>query len=543
MLKTMNSQRIKISLVLLLLLPFTASTVFADRGIKVTSEFAGVSQSRRIALIIGNSDYKTSPLKNPVNDAEDIAYELERLGFQVQLGRNMTRTEMRIAIRNFGNEIKKGGVGLFYYAGHGMQVRGKNFLIPIGSDIRSEDEVEYESIDAGLVLAKMESAGNLMNIVMLDACRDNPFARSFRSVQKGLAQMDAPSGSLIVYATAPGSVAADGGGRNGVFTRNFLAHVRNPDLEIGQMLKRVRAGVQRDTDGQQVPWESSSLVGDFYFVEKNAVDLPGKVRSANDDLLERERLNLEEDRRALAAEKHRFQENQKQLKMAMAQPRGGSDNPSLKDDPLAIERARLDAEKRQLEEDKRRFEETQRQKERLQLAEEKRKLEEEKRRFEDAQRQQERMELAEEKRKLAEEKRRLLEEQQKLRIAKASPGSFQTSSWQDTTSRFGGYSSRRLSGSQKFAPMLKNAKELMAMVEEDLKAGQGLKEAVRQEFQKALTLLKDASMKANFKSTHDNMQVLKKLAVDRQLGDTVKYSDFAVLTIDQSIELARQQNR
>jgi hypothetical protein len=244
---------------------------------------------RRIGLVIGNGGYSSSPLKNPVNDASDISSRLERLGFSVTDGRDMSRKEMYSAIREFGNNLKKGGVGLFYYAGHGMQVKGKNYLIPVGVDIQSEDEVESEAIDAGLVMRKMESAGNAMNMVFLDACRDNPFARSFRSNFKGLAQMDAPSGSLIVYSTAPGSVAADGKGRNGTFTKNLLLHLNTPGLEVGKMLRKVRVSVKKDTGGKQVPWESSSLEGDFYFVGRVQqaesmpdISLPPEVKGGDD---------------------------------------------------------------------------------------------------------------------------------------------------------------------------------------------------------------------------------------------------------------------
>jgi hypothetical protein len=493
----MKKRLLKSSLILfLLILPISVSTVFAERALKLVPESGAIDSSKRIALIIGNSNYKTSPLKNPLNDAEDIAYELQRLGFKVQLGKNMSKKDMFFAIREFGKEIKQGGVGLFYYAGHGMQVQGRNFLIPVGADIRTEDEVEYEAIDAGLILRKMEAAGNPMNIVMLDACRDNPFARSFRSAQKGLAQMDAPSGSLIVYATAPGSVAADGNGRNGTFTKNFLGHIRNPDLEVGQMLKRVRAGVQKDTNGQQVPWESSSLVGDFYFVEKNKEVVASNSRSTNNDLLDQERLKLEEEKRALAAEKSRFQDEQ-----------------------LKKEQTKLEEEKRKLEADKRKFQNQQLEKERLALAEEKRKL--------------------------AEEQQRLAAEKQRIQVAKAAPSS-QNRSYQgtkkETAPRRFNSSGRHLTGFQKFAPMQKNAKELITLVQNDLNANTGLTEPVRKELVRVLSVLKGATMKGSFKNTHDNMVALKSLAVTNQLGTAGKYENFKVLTTDQSIEIARQQN-
>jgi uncharacterized caspase-like protein len=179
---------------------------------------------------------------------------------------NADQRTIRQAIREFGDKLKQGGIGLFFYAGHGMQVRGKNYLIPVGTDIQREDEVQDYAVDAGLVLRKMESAGNLMNMIILDACRDNPFARSFRSSNRGLGLMDAPKGSIIVYSTAPGSVAADGEGQNSVFTKSFLKHLATPGLEVGMMLRRVRADVVAETENKQIPWDTSSLMGEFYFI-------------------------------------------------------------------------------------------------------------------------------------------------------------------------------------------------------------------------------------------------------------------------------------
>ena len=222
-------------------------------------------KEQRVALVIGNSSYKSAPLKNPANDAADIAKTLRGLGFQVTLKQNQSRESMAQAIREFGNQLKRGGTGLFYYAGHGMQVKGKNFLIPVDSDIQSEDEVPYRGIDANELLAKMESARNRVNIVILDACRNNPFARSFRSSAQGLAQMDAPVGTLVAFATAPGSVAADGTGRNGLYTQHLLASLNKPGLKIEDVFKRVRVGVRQGSRGKQIPWENTSLEGDFYF--------------------------------------------------------------------------------------------------------------------------------------------------------------------------------------------------------------------------------------------------------------------------------------
>jgi Caspase domain/PEGA domain/Cytochrome c554 and c-prime len=245
------------------------SSVFADRALKVSSH--GDNYSQKVALVIGNSAYKTSPLKNPRHDAEDMAIQLRELGFQVTIQTNVGRIQMQKSIRNFGNQLKKGGVGLFFFAGHGMQVKGINYLIPVDADIQSEDEVQDYAVDAGMVLRKMQSAGNPLNMVFLDACRNNPYARSFRSASMGLAQMDAPKGSLIVYATSPGSVAADGKGRNGIFTKNLLNHIREPGIEVGRMLRNVRRDVLRETGDKQTPWDSSSLIGDFYFKKSTQV--------------------------------------------------------------------------------------------------------------------------------------------------------------------------------------------------------------------------------------------------------------------------------
>jgi len=242
---------------------FIASvTPFAeDRGIKVHVE--------RLALVVGNSAYQTAPLKNPINDAEDMAATLKKLDFKVILQKDADHRTMEETIRYFGRQLKNGGVGLFYFAGHGVQVEGRNYLIPVDAKIESVSDVKYEAVDAGRVLGKMEDAENQLNIVILDACRNNPYARTFRSEQRGLARMDAPTGSLIAYSTAPGEVASDGPDRNGIFTKYLIQHMMVPDLSIENLLKRVRIDVAKQTNGRQIPWESSSLMGDFSFNQKS----------------------------------------------------------------------------------------------------------------------------------------------------------------------------------------------------------------------------------------------------------------------------------
>ncbi len=223
---------------------------------------------RRTALVIGNAAYRRAPLENPINDAVDMAKVLKSLGFSVTTLLNASQQEMWDAIRRFGDELINGGVGLFYFAGHGIQVDGINYLIPLDAQIQAEEEVRFKAVDAGIVLAKMERANNETNLVILDSCRDNPFKRSFRSASRGLAIMEAPRGSLIVYATAPGSVAGEGSGRNGIFTSAFLKHLNSPGLEVEQMLKLVRRDVMKETRDSQIPWSSSSLMGEFFFASK-----------------------------------------------------------------------------------------------------------------------------------------------------------------------------------------------------------------------------------------------------------------------------------
>jgi formylglycine-generating enzyme required for sulfatase activity len=235
-----------------------------------------MSNAKRFALVIGNSAYESGPLKNPVNDARAMAEALRACSFDVLERENVTQTEMKQTIRTFGERLRAGGpeaVGLFYYAGHGVQVRDRNYLLPVHATVNNEEEVEYEAVDVGFVMAEMEAAENNLNIVILDACRDNPYAHTFRSAARGLAQIIAPTSTLIAYATAPGRTASDGLGANGLYTAELLAAMRTPGLPIEDVFKQVRIRVREKSGGQQVPWESSSLTGDFYFTpaKNNAV--------------------------------------------------------------------------------------------------------------------------------------------------------------------------------------------------------------------------------------------------------------------------------
>jgi formylglycine-generating enzyme required for sulfatase activity len=255
-----------------LLIIFCFSTALSG-GFLLCARQAGTAQNpglpnqpeRRSALVVGNGAYASVPLRNPVNDARAMARAVQELGFDVTLRENLDQKEMKKEIQAFGQKLQKGGVGLFYFAGHGVQVNGRNYLIPVGASIEHENQVEYEAVDMGAILGEMDYARNRLNIVILDACRDNPFARSFRSASQGLASVNAPSGTLISFATAPGSVANDGQGENGVFTGELVKAMMQPGLKIEDVFKQVRSAVHEATRGKQIPWESSSLEGDFYF--------------------------------------------------------------------------------------------------------------------------------------------------------------------------------------------------------------------------------------------------------------------------------------
>ncbi len=224
-----------------------------------------LQNEQRVALVIGNSAYKNAPLKNPANDAADMAATLRGYGFKVIWRTNANQREMRNAIREFGNELRRAQVGLFYFAGHGVQVKGVNYLVPVGADIQNEADAEDFSVDASYVIRTMEEAQVKVSIAILDACRNNPFARSFRSATPGLAQMNAATGSIVAFSTAPGGVAEDGSGRNGIYTGNLLASLREGDTDILKVFQRTRAAVVKETNGKQTPWESTSLIGDFFF--------------------------------------------------------------------------------------------------------------------------------------------------------------------------------------------------------------------------------------------------------------------------------------
>jgi carboxyl-terminal processing protease len=248
-----------------LLLAFGSATALAQRTLE-PKVAAPVLAEKRVALVIGNAAYERSPLRNPVNDARAIADRLQRLGFTVVRRDNMKAREIGAALREFRSKLSPGAVALFFYAGHGMQVRGANYLPAVDADIEAEEDVPNQSLNVAQVIELMEDAKARVNLVFLDACRDNPFARKFRSASRGLARIDTTaSGILISFATRPGSVASDGEGKNGLYTEHLIRHMETPGLPIEQVLKRVGADVKVASKGRQEPWSEGLIEGDFYF--------------------------------------------------------------------------------------------------------------------------------------------------------------------------------------------------------------------------------------------------------------------------------------
>jgi hypothetical protein len=235
-----------------------------------------IQPQRKTALVIGNGNYLTSILSNPENDAKAISEVLKKLGFEVFEYENLTQSQMKKAIDDFGLKLKNNDAGLFFYAGHGIQSKGYNYLIPVDANLKSEAQVEYDCVEADRVLAFMEESGAKVKIMILDACRNNPFERSWTRAAsgRGLATMNAPSGTLIGYATSPGSTASDGSGKNGLYTSALLESIIIPGISISQMFQNVGRIVSQKSNNQQIPWISSSLTADFYF-SKEEIFSPG----------------------------------------------------------------------------------------------------------------------------------------------------------------------------------------------------------------------------------------------------------------------------
>ena len=252
-----------------------ASLVMAPSVMTLTGAHATTGDVRRVALVIGNGAYvNAGVLPNPPNDGREMAEALRRVGFEVMEGIDLDRQAMEQMVRSFARTIRGSDVALLFYAGHGLQVAGINYLVPIDATLEHEADLPFEAFNMDVVLRQMEQ-GERTNLIFLDACRDNPLARSLArsmgatrsaSVGRGLARIESGIGTLIAYATQPDNVALDGQGSNSPFTSAILAHIDTPGLEVRQLLTRVRQQVIEETDRRQVPWDHSSLTGEFFFV-------------------------------------------------------------------------------------------------------------------------------------------------------------------------------------------------------------------------------------------------------------------------------------
>ena len=264
----------------------------------VTDCKASTVQPGKVALVIGNAHYTEIPLRNPINDAKKIRDKFLEYGFKVIYREDLKASEMGSTLREFRKSLSPGGTALFFYAGHGLQIKGQNFFPSVDARIRSEEDVPFESLGLEQVLGLLYQSGVRTSLVMLDACRNNPFDRRWRSTSRGLASTSAPAGTLISYATRPGSVAADGDGENGLYTETLLASI-DRFSPIEQILKRVVSGVRKKSGGQQDPWSEGSLDADFCFGE--CLDVQATQNKIRDDIQEWEKTRESRDPRDFEA--------------------------------------------------------------------------------------------------------------------------------------------------------------------------------------------------------------------------------------------------
>jgi hypothetical protein len=237
----------------------------------------------KIALVLGNGKYKEAPLKNPANDAKAISDALKATGFDVTLKVDAGKEEMASAVQAYVQALAaKKCVGLFYYAGHGIQLAWRNYMLPVDADIDTIGDIQKQAVEVNALLDGLNKAGNPMNVIILDACRDNPFGNLKGMDHKGLSQMDAPQGTLLAYATGPGNVASDGEGANGLYTENLLREIKVNEAKVEDVFKRVRLGVRVKSKGAQIPWESTSLEEDFWFIP------PKELKKLSDEEKERQ---------------------------------------------------------------------------------------------------------------------------------------------------------------------------------------------------------------------------------------------------------------
>ena len=313
--------------------PIIKTIVDDNRGLQRTEVN---EKTARVALIIGNSNYaggdSGNALKNPVNDATDLAAKLKSLEFELVNNQpllNATKREIEQAVQEFTQQLKQGSLGLFFFAGHGMQIDGLNYLLPLGASFKSKSDVKYNAVRLDWVLSELEQAQNPVNFILLDACRDNPF-RGFRSASKGLAESRAPEGSLISFATSAGKVSRDGvDQRNSPYTAGLLAALDKKGLEVMSLFREVRRSVKQHTNNEQIPWESSSLTDDIYF---NGSPLD-RVANQQDVL------------KQLSQIRQQQQITEKQLKSALKQKQQAQNNQQKQQADLALKQARATAQR------------------------------------------------------------------------------------------------------------------------------------------------------------------------------------------------------
>jgi len=270
----------------------------------------------KVALVIGNSKYARSPLVNPANDARAIGEALKGAGFDVTAKLDAPHNDLAQAVQAYTQALaSRQAVGVFYFAGHGLQLAWRNYMVPVDANVRAAADIQAQCVELGTLLSGITKAKNPLNVIILDACRDNPFGNLGGVDQKGLSQMDAPPGTLLAYATAPGNVASDGEGANGLYTEHLLKEITVPEAKVEDVFKRVRLHVRRRTHGQQIPWESTSLEEDFYFVPPRTLASQAAAES------ERERREQEatREKQRLAEEaerKRKLEESQRQARLA-----------------------------------------------------------------------------------------------------------------------------------------------------------------------------------------------------------------------------------
>ena len=226
--------------------------------------------AERMALLIGNKHYKASPLSNPLNDVNAMRLKLTQLGFKVTVKHNLNRANMRTVIRNFSTRLRKGDMALVYYSGHGAQVKGQNYLIPVNNDIKKEFEISDGAVSLNFLLQNLTHSASKNNIVILDACRDNPFTRSFKSSTRGLARLQQRvGGTFVAFAASTGGVSNDGRGKYGTYTKHLLKHIATPNINLSEMFTNVRRAVSGETKGSQIPMEENALFDTVYLSRKS----------------------------------------------------------------------------------------------------------------------------------------------------------------------------------------------------------------------------------------------------------------------------------